>query len=82
MQDQIASLLTDTLDLGQRGERLTGDSTLLGSLPEFDSMAVVTVITQLEEQFGIEFDDDDITADSFATLGALVELVQGKLGQK
>lgn len=79
MQDQIAALLTETLDLGARGEQLTADSPLLGSLPEFDSMAVVTVVTQLEEQFGVEFDDDDITAESFATLGALVQLVKDKL---
>lgn len=82
MHEEIRSLLTDTLNLGQRGERLTEDSALLGSLPEFDSMAVVTVITQIEEQYGIVFEDDDITADSFATLGSIVELVQDKLGQQ
>ena len=80
MQNQIALLLTETLNLGHRGEQLSSESPLLGSLPEFDSMAIVTVITQLEEQYGIEFDDDDITAESFETLGALVELVKGKLG--
>lgn len=79
MQNQIAALLTETLNLGRRGEQLTADSPLLGSLPEFDSMAVVTVITQLEELFGLEFDDDDITAESFATVGALVQLVESKL---
>lgn len=79
MQDQIAALLTVTLNLGQRGDRLTTESPLLGSLPELDSMAVVAVITQLEEQYGIEFDDEDITAESFATLGTLVQLVEGKL---
>ena len=79
MQDQIAALLTDTLNLGQRGQQLTAESQLLGSLPEFDSMAVVAIVTQIEEQYGVDFDDDDITAESFATLGALVQLVQGKL---
>lgn len=79
MQDQIASLLTETLNLGPRGAQLTAESPLLGSLPEFDSMAVVTVVTQLEEQFGLEFDDEDITAESFATLGALAQLVESKL---
>lgn len=82
MHEQIAALLTSTLNLAERGERLTADSGLLGSVPEFDSMAVVTVITQIEEQFGIEFDDDDITADSFATLGSLTQLVQDKISQQ
>lgn len=79
MQDEIASILTETLNLGQRGSQLTADSQLLGSIPEFDSMAVVTILTQIEEQYGIEFEDDDISADAFATLGALVALVEGKL---
>ena len=79
MQDEIAKLLTDTLNLGHRGENLRADSPLLGSVPEFDSMAVVTVLTQIEDQYGIEFDDDDVSAESFATLGSLVDLVQCKL---
>ena len=35
------------------------DSTeLFGALPEFDSMAIVTLLTELEEHLDIEFDDD------------------------
>ena len=52
---------------------------LLGNIPEFDSMTVVTVILLLEEEYDIEFDDDEITADSFATLGDLVKLIEQKL---
>jgi hypothetical protein len=47
---------------------------LLGSLPELDSMAVVTLIGALEEHFGIMVDDDDISASTFATLGSLARL--------
>ena len=79
MQKEIAALLTETLNLGERGEQLSANSLLLGSLPEFDSMAVVAVITQIEDQYGIEFDDDDITAESFATLASLTELVATRL---
>ena len=32
---------------------------LLGALPEFDSVAVVGVITALEEQLGVNIADDD-----------------------
>jgi len=79
MQNEIAALLTEVLQLGNRGEQLTANSQLLGSIPEFDSMAVVAIITQIEEQYGVEFEDEDITAESFATLGSLVELVETKL---
>jgi acyl carrier protein len=42
-------------------------------------MAVVTVITGLEEQFDIEVDDDDITAEIFENLGSLTRFVEHKL---
>jgi acyl carrier protein len=80
MQDDIRSVLADTLQLGARAQALTADSGLLGSLPELDSMAVVAVITALEERFGIVVDDDEITADTFATLGTLTAFVTDKVG--
>ena len=79
MQDDVRSVLADTLQLGARAQALHADSALLGSLPELDSMAVVAVITALEERFGIVVDDDEITADTFATLGTLTAFVTDKV---
>jgi acyl carrier protein len=42
-------------------------------------MAVVSVITALEERFGFAVDDDEIDGSTFATVGALVSFVDGKL---
>ena len=39
----------------------------------------VSLITSLEEQLGIEVGDDEIDGDTFATVGALVDFVSGKL---
>jgi acyl carrier protein len=72
---EVKSLLIDVLNLGPAGDTLTADSPLLGSLPELDSMAVVTLIGALEEHFGIMVDDDDISASTFATLGSLAAFV-------
>ena len=79
MENEIREILTETLRLGERGRNLVADSALLGSIPELDSMAVVTVLTVFEEQFDIEFDDEDITARSFATFQDLCSLVERKL---
>lgn len=79
VEAQVRSLLGSTLQLGSRAESLVRESALLGSLPELDSMAVVTLITALEESFGIEVADDEISADTFATFGALVDFVESKL---
>jgi acyl carrier protein len=77
---EVKNLLIDTLNLGAAGESLTAESPLLGSLPELDSMAVVTLIGALEEHFGIAIDDDDISGATFETLGSLSAFVDGKLG--
>jgi len=41
-------------------------------------MAVVTVLTMIEEEFGITVADDEVSADSFETLEALVAFVDAK----
>lgn len=62
----------------ERTASLQMDTTLLGAIPEFDSMAVVTIITALEDNFGFVVDDDEISADTFATMGTVVDFVVQK----
>jgi len=76
----VKNVLSQALQLGPRADTLTPDSQLLGALPELDSMAVVTILTAMEEHFGFVVDDDEISADTFATLGTLTDFVEQKLG--
>lgn len=75
----VRNLLKAALQLGERADLLGEDSPLLGAMAEFDSMAVVTVITMMEEQYGISVDDDDISADTFKTVGTLARFLSAKL---
>jgi acyl carrier protein len=77
--DQIRNILDSTLGLNGRAQKFDRDTALLGNIPEFDSMAVVTVITTIEEQFGIVIDDDEVDAETFETVGTLVDFVDRKL---
>lgn len=43
-------------------------------------MAVVSLINEMEEQFDIVIDDDDVSAETFETVGALVDFVEHKNG--
>jgi acyl carrier protein len=76
--NDVKNILIDVLNLGEAGQALDAQSPLLGSLPELDSMAVVTLIGALEEHFGIAIDDDDISASTFDTLGSLAAFVAQK----
>ena len=77
--DALRSILDQTLSLGPRAAQLTPASKLLGSIPELDSMAVINVLTALEDRFGFTVDDDEIDAQTFATFGSLVAFVESKL---
>ena len=72
-------MLDSVLNLRGRAASLRPESALLGSIPELDSMAVVGVITALEERFGFVVDDDEIDGSTFATLGSLIAFVDSKL---
>lgn len=76
---EVIQILGDTLRIGARAANLQASSPLLGSIPELDSMAVVSVMTALEEHYGFAFDDDEITGEAFATVGTLAALVEAKL---
>ena len=74
--EQLNILLADILELDTSD--FDRDTELLGALPEFDSMAVVKVITAMEEIFGIDVDDDDIDASMFETVGSLLEYIEAQ----
>ena len=77
---EVLRILDEVLSLNGRSVAFTRDTPLLGAIPELDSMAVVTLITTLEEQLGLVVDDDDIDGATFATVGSLTDFVSDKLG--
>ena len=79
VQDAVLKLLDDVLSLNGRASSFDRNTALLGAIPELDSMAVVSLITALEEQLGLIVDDDDIDGDTFATVGSLADFVSARL---
>ena len=78
-EQQVLSILDEVLSLGGRSATFTRQTALLGAVPELDSMAVVSLITGLEEQLGIMVHDDEIDGATFASVGSLVDFVDAKL---
>lgn len=77
--NDVKRVLGTTLQLGARVEAMNAATPLLGAIPELDSMAVVSLITALEDHFGIAVDDDEIGAEAFETVGSLAAFVERKL---
>jgi acyl carrier protein len=62
-----------------RADALDATTPLFGSLPELDSMAVLELVVELEQRFGITVEDEDVTADAFETLESLADFVDARL---
>ena len=77
VEETVRSLLVDVLGLTKSRVAAFDDSTeLFGALPEFDSMAVATLLTELEERLGILIEDEDVEAEDLMTFGRLLALAE------
>ena len=79
VENTLRAVLADVLGLDP--ERVAGfdESTpLFGALPEFDSMAVAGLLTELEERLGILIEDHEVDADMLETFGALLTFARAK----
>lgn len=79
VQTEVLKIVDEVLSLNGRGLGFEPQTPLLGAVPELDSMAVVALITTLEDRFGIAVDDDEISGDTFSTVASLTGFVSDKL---
>jgi acyl carrier protein len=77
--DDVKQVVGSALQIGSRVQHMDAATPLLGAVPELDSIAVVNLITALEEHFGITVADDEIGASTFETLDSLTQFIERKL---
>ncbi len=77
VEDTVRALLVDILGLAKsRVAKFDDETELFGALPEFNSMAVATLLTEMEERLGILIEDEDVEAEDLMTFGRLVTLAE------
>ena len=77
VETRLRGLLATTLGLPAKTVKAFDSETeLFGALPEFDSMAVATLLTGIEEEYDVLIEDDDVEAEDFQTFGALSAFVE------
>ena len=79
MITRVRRILRDTLQLGDRVDTFVENTPLLGVVPELDSMAIVSILTVMEEEYGIDINDDDVSAETFATVGSLARFLEARI---
>ncbi len=77
--DDVKDVVGSALQIASRVRDMDAAAPLLGAVPELDSIAVVNLITALEEHFGITVADDEIGASTFETLDSLTQFIERKL---
>ena len=73
--NQLKTVLDEALFLNGRAQQWGDQMSLLGNVPELDSMAVMNVVSALESRFNIFVEDDDINAEVFATIESLAKFI-------
>jgi acyl carrier protein len=76
--DAVKAVVVETLGVEDRADTIDASTELFGALPELDSMAVLQLILELEQRFGITIEGEDVTAEVFETLGSLAAFVAEK----
>ncbi len=75
----LRAVLVDVLGLSEERVHAFDEATpLFGALPEFDSMAVAGLLTELEERLGILIEDHEVDADMLESYGHLLTFVKAK----
>jgi acyl carrier protein len=75
----LRATLSDVLGIDKiRVAAFTEATPLFGALPEFDSMAVAGLLTELEERLGILIEDHEVDADLLETYGNLLTFARAK----
>jgi len=77
--EMAREILRSNLQLGARADQMNRSTTLMGSLPEFNSLTVVGLIAGVEEQTGSSVNDDEISADIFETVGTFADFIAIKM---
>ena len=75
----LRRVLSDVLGLDAASVAdFTADTGRFGHLPELDSMAVATLLTEIEDRFDIVIDDDEVDGEMLETYGALLSFIEAK----
>lgn len=77
--EQVLEVLAESLPLPETTYQMGEQAPLLGAIPELDSMTITGIIAGLEKNFDIVFDDEDLDAGAFQTVGTLRDLIASKM---
>jgi acyl carrier protein len=76
-RDTVRRLITTSLSSGSSPSDLADDYPLIEK-HVIDSLDMLKLIPLLEEEFGVEVDDEELVPENFGTIAAIASFVDGK----
>ena len=74
VKQQLIGILSELMPVYDRAY-WEENPALIGVVPEFDSMTIVNLLGELEEQLDVSLDDDDVIAENFESIDTIVTLI-------
>ena len=75
----LRQVLVDILGLDEaRVALFVPETGLFGHIPELDSMAVATLLTEMEDRLSIIIDDEEVDGEMLESYGALLAFAESK----
>ena len=78
--EKLKQLIASKLDMNIQPDEIGEDVPLLGDGLNLDSLAVVELIILIENRFAIEFGEDDLNMEAFASLRSLAQVIHAHQG--
>ena len=67
------NIVCSCLQLDQKEAQLDAATPLLGGIPDFNSLTIVTVVESIEAQLDCTIEDEELTGEMFETVGTLAQ---------
>jgi acyl carrier protein len=77
--NQLKNIMVEELDVNLKIEEIDENASLFEDGLGLDSIAIVELISLVEQHFDFQFADAELTPESFGNLNVLADFISGKL---
>lgn len=81
IEERVKRMIAENLELGVNAANIKADTPLLEGGLNLDSVAVLELISLLEEEFGVYVKDEDVSLELLGSVGSLARYVKANAGK-
>ena len=82
LANQLKTIMAEELDVNLKVEEIDENASLFEDGLGLDSIAIVELVSLVEQHFGFQFSDAELTPESFNNLNVLADFVSAKLSSQ